>query len=110
MSSSNKLNLPILQSLTQVMDAVEATKSPTFRSLYANNSALAISTYDFSLIFGEILGAEDGKLQVEQHTKITMSPLHAKVLAGVFSANVAAYEQQFGEIRIPSVAPSNPEK
>jgi hypothetical protein len=83
------------------MTAVEATKSPEYRSLYANNTALAISTYDFSLIFGEITGAEEGKLQVEQHTKITMSPLHAKVLAKVFSDHVEAYEKQFGEIRIP---------
>jgi len=29
-----------------------------------------------------------------------MSPLHAKVLATVFSSNVAEYEKLFGEIKL----------
>jgi hypothetical protein len=81
--------------------AIEPKRSPHYRSLYANNTSVGVSTFDFSLVFGEIVGATEGKLQVEEHTKIIMSPLHAKVLAQVFMDNVAAYEKQFGEIKLP---------
>ena|ERR1017187_1566998 len=107
--SSNEQAPLVLQSM-QTVTSVENIKSPSFRSVYANNSALAISTFDFAVIFGEIVGAENGKLIIEQHTKITMSPLHAKVFAKVFNDNVAVYEKQFGEIKIPTNPPMNVEK
>ena len=46
-------------------------------------------------------------LQVEQHTKITMSPLHAKIVAKLFSDYVEVYEKQFGEINVPMAMPEN---
>src|SRR5271157_1489272 len=80
-------------------------KLPDFRSVYANNTAFNVSTFDFSMTFGEIVGLLDGRLTVEQHTKVTMSPLHVKVSLQVLAQQVAQFEQQFGEIKIPQ-APS----
>ena len=85
-------------------------KSPDFRSVYANNTMFAVSTFDFSMTFGEINAVADGRLSVEQHTKVTMSPVHAKLFLQIFSQQMTQFEQQFGEIKIPVVQTSVPEK
>jgi hypothetical protein len=101
MPSSDESSVVGRDKLTQPASSIDQIKAPLFRSLYANNTMIAMSTFDFSLIFGEITGSIEGRLQIEQHTKIIMSPLHAKVLAKIFADNVDAYEKQFGEIKVP---------
>jgi len=60
-----------------------------------------MTAFDMSLVFGEMLGVEGDKYVIEQLVKVTMAPLHAKIMARVMAHNVAQYEQQFGEIREP---------
>jgi hypothetical protein len=97
----------------QIEKAVKAISEPAkghpvlnkrddYRSLYSNNAVLAISSFDFSVTFGEIAGTdENGRLVVDQHTKIMMSPLHMKILVRVLNDNLKAFESNFGEIRVP---------
>lgn len=76
-------------------------RSPLYRSVYANNTAFQSSAFDFGMIFGEIQEADNEKVTVEQQVRVIMSPLHAKIFAGVMLQNIKNYEERFGEIKIP---------
>jgi hypothetical protein len=73
-----------------------------YRSIYANNIQFGISFQDMSLIFGEIMGLQDGRVTVEHRVRVTMSPQQSKLLSILLNSNVLAYEQKFGEIKIPA--------
>jgi hypothetical protein len=77
------------------------TQASDFRSVYANNAAFTISAFDVSMYFGEITGMEDGKVNVEQKLRVTMSPQHAKLFAIVLAQNIQNYEQAIGKINLP---------
>jgi hypothetical protein len=81
-------------------------KAPDFRSIYSNNVTFSVALFDFSMVFGEVIEAEQvsetiGKLTVEQKVKIIMSPLHAKIFVQMAAVQLRAYEQRFGEIKFP---------
>lgn len=74
-----------------------------FINIYANNVHLTASIFDFSLTFGEITGEkQDGKNLVEQKARVILSKEMTKVLAELLAGNIKAYEEQFGEIKIPT--------
>jgi hypothetical protein len=52
---------------------------------------------------GEVL---DDKIWVDQHVQVTMSWLEAKLLADFLRANIEAYEDLNGPLKLPK----NPEK
>jgi Protein of unknown function (DUF3467) len=55
-------------------------------------------------VFGEILGVLEGDVHtVEEAVHITMSHQFAKAVLDVLAKNIAAYEQQFGEIKIVDI-------
>lgn len=70
-----------------------------FPTLYAQEVVVGSSFYDFSLVF--IQSSIRGKQPV---TSVTLPPAVAKQLAGLLTANVARYEENFGEIKIPGTA------
>ena len=57
--------------------------------------------YDVVFMFGENKAVKDNILLVEQHTKIVMSPQHAKVFSQVLARQISKYEETFGTISIP---------
>jgi hypothetical protein len=82
-------------------------RAADFRSIYSNNAAFAATLFDFSMIFGEVMGVEqisetEGTVTVEQKVKITMTPLQAKVFVQVAARHISAYEDKFGPIQVPS--------
>ncbi len=82
-------------------------KAPDFRSMYSNNVTFSAALFDFSMIFGEVVEAEQtsattANLTVEQKVKIVMSPLHAKVFLDVAVRQLRNYELRFGEIKFPA--------
>jgi hypothetical protein len=82
------------------------TRASDFRSVYSNNANFNTTLFDFSIIFGEVIEASQidersGTVTVEQKVKIIMSPLHAKIFIGTLVGQLQAYEQRFGEIKIP---------
>ena len=79
----------------------ERHRAEDFFTIYAHNVAIGISSWDMSIIFGEIVGqTEDAKPIIEEIGKVIMSREFAKVVSQVFALNIAAYEKQFGEIEI----------
>jgi hypothetical protein len=91
----------IAERLQMTVDNIINERSPDYRSIYANNAAFTMSAFDFSAIFGEILGIADDKIHVEQKIKVTMSPQHAKLFAQVLMQNVETFEKTFGTIPLP---------
>jgi hypothetical protein len=111
MSSDNEPKILSEQKFQEVTTKEQTNiKVPDFRSVYANNTAFNTSTFDFSMTFGEISGIQEGRLTVEQHTKVTMSPIHAKVFLQVLAQQISQFEQQFGEIKLPMSVSSSEEK
>ena|ERR1700693_1447355 len=78
-------------------------KAPDYRTVYSNNALFQTGPFDFNIIFGEISGLDSsGQVGlVEQHVRVTMSPLHAKLFAALVLQQVRGYEAQFGKINIP---------
>jgi hypothetical protein len=95
---------PEAQSQPTIVLQFNNVKSPDFRSVYANNTAFQMNAFDISLIFGEILEANEQTsiATVEQRVRIVMSPLHAKLFSLVMLQNIQTYEGRFGEIRVPA--------
>lgn len=82
--------------------------------LYSNNVQILLSTWDFTFEFSQLLlGTPDEEnqpptLSVGAAQRIIMSPQHAKAFLNVLRENVAQWEQQFGEIRLPPPNPNPP--
>lgn len=69
---------------------------------YSNAAHVIFSPAEFILDFGRII---PGRAGVKIHTRIVMTPLHAKQLALALNENVRRFEGKFGEIKIPKGRP-----
>jgi hypothetical protein len=102
---------PKRTSIEVTAENIIAKPGPEYRSVYANNVALGISAFDISLVFGEIMGSEDGKtVNVEQRVRVTMSPQHAKALVMVLAENLHNYEKNIGPIPLPETILAHPKE
>jgi uncharacterized protein DUF3467 len=79
-------------------------KTDRHTRIYTNNLAIRFSSWDISLLFGEIVGTQENKAVIEELAHITMSREFAKVMSVLLTKNIQAFEQEFGEIRIPTIA------
>ncbi|MBP5318493.1 MAG: DUF3467 domain-containing protein [Paludibacteraceae bacterium] len=66
--------------------------------VYSNLAVIAHSSSEFVIDFVRIV-PNAAKAKVK--SRIIMNPEHAKRLMHALSENVAAYERQFGEIKMP---------
>jgi hypothetical protein len=67
-------------------------------AVYANIAFIANSPAEIVIDFAQMLPRSNkGKVM----SRVVMSPMHAKLLQLALTQNVANYEKQFGEIRIP---------
>ena len=80
-----------------------AQRAADYHSTYTNNAIFEMSAFDVNITFGEIIGSEDNRLIVEQHVKVIMSPLHAKLLFRALGSTLQQYEATFGPIRPPEL-------
>ncbi len=105
MEKQERLELGLRNSAEQ-----QSEKSENFIKIYANNVVMGLSLWDINLTFGEIVDStQEGEPIVEQKVKINMAKEFAKALSNLLSANIAVYEQQYGEIKlINALAESNP--
>lgn len=81
-------------------------RTERFQSVYANNLAVSFSTFDTSIIFGEIIGEHEGQPVIEEVLKVNMSRELAKALSGLLNQHLSAWEERFGEIKIPNLTPT----
>ena len=66
--------------------------------VYGNMAFISHTPVEMVLDFAQVLPrAPRGKVV----SRIIMTPMHAKLLQMALSQNIANYERQFGEIRIP---------
>jgi hypothetical protein len=73
-----------------------------FKSMYVNFVQTAASAMDISIGVGEGLPSNTGIIDIEMKARLVMVPLQAKVLVGMIAQAIRQYEEQFGEIAIPS--------
>ena len=82
----------------------EEVVDPAFVSLYANDTQVQTSPWDFRLIFGQISTAptrERKTIVINQVGEVRMSPQHVKTLVQVLLQQLAGYEARFGRIPQP---------
>lgn len=71
---------------------------PDLDAVYANVVRIAHTPSEIVFDFGRLLpGDQDAPIQ----TRVLMSPLSAKLLQRALAENLAKYENNFGEIKIP---------
>jgi hypothetical protein len=83
-------------------------KTERFQSVYTNNLAISFSTFDANIIFGEIIGEQEGKAVIEEVIKVNMSRELAKALTILLVKHIKGWESQFGEITIPDLSNAAP--
>lgn len=72
---------------------------PDLKAVYANVAFISHTPAEMVIDFAQVLPRmAKGKVMA----RIIMSPIHAKMLQHALSQNLAKYESQFGEIRMPT--------
>ena len=72
---------------------------PEIKAVYANVAFISHTPAEMVIDFAQVL-PRMAKGQVL--SRIIMSPIHAKMLQHALTQNIAKYESQFGEIRLPT--------
>ena len=84
---------------------VTLTKTPDFRTGYANSVQVRPSVWDFSLVFGTLNQTGPDLIEVENFQGIYLSPQQAKALHALLGQNLAQYEAAFGTISLEAPRP-----
>lgn len=71
---------------------------PDLEAVYANAAMIANTPAELVVDFVQLLPRSNGKVKA----RIIISPIHAKLFLRALAHNISMYEQQFGEIRIPT--------
>jgi hypothetical protein len=90
------------ESATALSDSQIRVRSDKFQQIYTNNIQIGFSAFDMALSFGQVIGEKDGKAVVEENVRVLMPRELGKILAALLINNIQAYEQKFGEIKIPT--------
>lgn len=77
--------------------------APDFKLIYVNFIQSAFSPLDVALTLGEVTGADGDKWVVQTKTRVTMTPVEAKIFQGIISNTIKNYEDKFGEIVVPEI-------
>lgn len=84
------------QSQTPQRISIEIPKE--LEAVYANIAFISHTPAEIVLDFAQFLPRmPKGSVKA----RVIMSPMHAKMLQGALAQNIANYERQFGEIKIP---------
>jgi len=95
MKQEEILELGLRQSGNQITE-----RSDNYMKIYSNSVQMAVSVWDMNLVFGEIIGDENGTPIVEHKVKVNMSKEFAKAVLNLLKTNIAEYEANFGEIKL----------
>ncbi len=86
---------------------ITLTKSPDYRTGYANSVQIRPSVWDFALVFGTLNQTAADAIEIENFQGIYLSPQQAKALFSLLGQNLAQYEANFGTISLDSPKPAN---
>lgn len=79
---------------------ITMTRTPDYRTGYANNVQIRPSVWDFGLIFGTINQTSADAIDVENFQEIYVSPQQAKAMYGLLGQHLAQYEAAFGVVSL----------
>ncbi len=81
----------------------QLSKSPSFATLYSNDTQVQITPWDIRLVFGLIqeVQAEPPMAVIEQVGEVRMSLQHAKRIMLILVEQLKNYEQNIGPIPLP---------
>ena len=88
------------QSPSRPEPQITPTKTPDYRTGYANSFQVRPSVWDFALVFGTMNQTAPDAIEVENFQGIYLSPQQAKALHGLLGQNLAQYEAAFGTIAL----------
>lgn len=71
---------------------------PDLRAVYANFALIVHTTSEFFVDFAQLL---PGVNKSQVHTRVVMSPIHAKMLYQALGENLQRYESKHGAIELP---------
>jgi hypothetical protein len=84
------------QKPAQIKIAIEVPKD--LEAAYANLAFISHTPAEMVIDFAQFLPRmPKGKVV----SRVIMSPMHAKMLQAALAQNIAAFERQFGEVKIP---------
>ena len=72
-------------------------------TLYSNHTQLMMSNWDLTFDFGLVdlrPGRGSGTKKVDVHSRIIMSPGHAKQFSQVLATTIKTYEEKFGTLNV----------
>jgi hypothetical protein len=75
-------------------------KSADYRDYYANSCQVRLGPWDVTIVFGHTKEM-NGTIATEEKSSVTLSPQQFKAFAEVCANTVSAYEQAFGELKLP---------
>jgi hypothetical protein len=76
-------------------------RSQQFVDIYANNTRIGVSAFDFNMMFGRIIEQAQGVNVIEDLASIRMSPIQFKFFIESASHVFKAWEETFGQIEYP---------
>ena len=79
---------------------ITLSKTPDYRTGYANSVQVRPSVWDFALIFGTMNQTAPDAIEVENFQGVYLSPQQAKALHALLGQNLAQYEAAFGVISL----------
>jgi hypothetical protein len=79
---------------------LKITHAESYHELYANNSNLRVSNWDFFFEFGKVLNVTETEVEARAEIGVFMSPQQAKAFIKLCLENLENYEKSFGEIAI----------
>src|SRR3984957_17294251 len=86
---------------------IKVTRTPDFRSSYANSVQVRMSVWDFSLVFGTMHQESAEQVDIANFQGVYLSPQQAKALFNLLGHNLAQYEQAFGAIALEPKMPQS---
>jgi hypothetical protein len=69
--------------------------------VYSNNVQMSSTSFDVRMLFGEVAEVAEDKVVVDHRVQVTMTWLEAKILADFLQANIKAYEDLNGLLKLP---------
>lgn len=70
-----------------------------FPSLYCNSATMIVTTWDFRLLFSEVVPGAAGTIVHVPRASVVMSPAHLKAFLAIANKNLAQYEKANGEVK-----------
>jgi hypothetical protein len=80
--------------------AAEPIKAADFKDYYANHVRLGLTTFDVAITFGRIVEPVPNISRPEEQFTVRLSPQFFKAVLTNLNGLLAAFEGQFGEIKL----------